>query len=167
MSRSSEFYQRVKAARSIKILKFNEADEFLDFNEFGPDADAQGNDKVTMTLDEFVNLPIFTIANLQKAVLCLKNHETCEFENEEESVEMSSEDDETAHVKYGDIELDFDKDDLLNAFQERLDVEQVDEVVESVQIEETEEKEMPSVLKFKDFMELEKFEAKQDGKDSF
>jgi hypothetical protein len=149
---------------SNRIIRFNESDEFLDFNEFGPDADADGGGEIVMTLDEFVNLGIFTLDNCQKAVLCLKNNETCDFENDEESVTMSSTDAEKVTVKYGDIELDFDKEELLGAFQEKIDMS-AEEVVESVKVEE--EKEMQSVLKFKDFLELEKFEAKHDGKDSF
>lgn len=170
MSRSSEFYTRVKVKRENRILKFNESEDFLDFNDFGPDRDTESEEmEKTMTLDEFVNLEVFTTENLQRAILALKNNETIELINDDETVKMSSSDNEVVTVEYYDIQLDFDKTDLLNAFEEIVSLAVVESVnvVEEVDKTEVEEKEMPSVLKFKEFLEIEKNETKQDGKDSF
>lgn len=151
----------------MKILRFNEADDFLNFNQFGPGSDVVETEDVTMTLDEFVNLDVFDETNLEKAILALKNHEAVELSHDNDSVNVSSKDEETAHVKYGDIEIDFDKKDLLAALQEQLDLAVTESYVPKDDIDKTKDDEMESVLKFKEFIEIEKNETKQDGKDSF
>lgn len=134
MSRSSGLYFRHK-----KNQRLNESEDFLDFldfNEFGPDADAEHDvTNKQMTLDEFVNLPIFNTENSQKAIIALKNNETIELQNNDDSVKLSSSDNETVTIEYGDIVLDFSKNDLLQALQENIELE-VSE----------------SVLKFKEFI---------------
>lgn len=150
----------------MKILKFNETEDFLNFNQFGPGADEVETADVTMTLDEFVNLDVFTISNVEKALLCLKNNEEVTLEHDTDVVKMSSKDTEKVHVEYGDIALDFDKNDLLNAFQEIVDQNVSESHVIKDDIDKTND-EMPSVLKFKEFLEIEKNETKQDGKDCF
>jgi len=160
MSRSSRIYQRQRIKRI-----FEESSDFLDFNQFGPEAGVDDVGEKSMTLDDFVNLPLFSVENLQKAIIALKNHEEITLQHDNDSVKMSSKDDDTVHIEYADIALDFDKNDLLNAMQGNIDLE----IVESVEtdVDKTKEEEMPSVLKFKEFLEIEKNTAKQDGKDSF
>lgn len=170
MSRSSEFYTRAKGSRANRIFKFNESEDFLDFNDFGPDKDMEKDElEKTMTLDEFVNLPVFTTENLQRAILALKNNETIELIADDEAVKLSSSDNEIVTIEYYDIVLDFDKTELLQAFEELVSLAVVENVnvTEETKEDKTEETEMPSVLKFKEFLEITKNETKQDGKDSF
>lgn len=158
MSRSSELYSRARGKYRVKKLH-EHSEDFLDFNQFGVVSELEDGAEKTLTLDEFVNLDIFTTENVQKALLALKNNEEISFENETESVKMSSSDNETVTISYGDIELQFAKHDLLNAFQEILDVELNEDVDD-----------MPSVLKFKEYHEIVRVDylkTKQNHHDPF
>ena len=157
MSRSSKIYQ---SAKKRHLAKMNEEEDFLNFNDFGVNSEiSEPTNEPSMTLDEFVNLSIFSVENCQRALLALSNNEELSLEDDEMKVKISSTDADVATIDYndGEITLTFVKKELTAAFQEIVDGA-VNENVDKMQ----------SVLKFKQYINLIKIDylkTKQNHRD--
>lgn len=144
--------KEMTSATSDKVLTLYEYQEFLDFNDFGPSDGSDNPKNSEMTLSDFLNLPHFEKAeNVDKAIQSLTVNEDLEIEMLDNcSIIIKSSDNEKVTVVVDKLEMDFVKEDLLNALHKKL--AELEEVVENKITSD----EPQSVLKFKQYISINK-----------
>lgn len=133
-----------------KVLSLYEFQEFLDFNDFGPD-DGSNNPKQEMTMYDFLSLPHFDNSdNINKAIQALTVNEILELSLLDNSDIIIKPDNEKVTVIVNNLEIDFVKEDLLNALSKKLS--EKEEIVEN----KISNNDSQSVLKFKQYININK-----------
>jgi hypothetical protein len=129
-----------------KILTLNEFNQdFLDFNEFGPDDGSNNPQNSEMTLTDFISLPHFeNTENIDKAIQALTVNEILEISMLNNADIVLKPDNEKVTVVVDKLEIDFVKEDLLNALTKKL--AEMEEIVEH----------HLSILKFKQYININK-----------
>lgn len=154
----------------IKIHSLKEyfEQDFTDYGDFGPDG--EGNvEENSMTIQQFLQLPHFeSYDNCFKALQSVKSSELLTLKMlEEKDVILKPEDTDQVVVTYGDVGITFSKSELIAALkslceERRLELQDSMSVAEGMKAETEkpkEDEEMPSVIKFKDYIELNKIDT--------
>ena len=153
----------------IKSLKEYVEQDFTEYGDFGPD-DEGSVEENSMTIQQFLQLPQFeSYDNCFKALQSVKSNELLTLKMlEEKDVILKPEETDQVNVSYGDVSITFSRSELVSALktlceEKRLQLQDNMQPVAEGMKEKTEEpkkeEEMQSVIKFKDYIELNKIDT--------